>query len=591
MPPRPRVAPPSLVTYVCHEISFNGPGTSSLMAHGGKILIDQLAAHGVRRVFEVPGESFLAALDGLYDAPAIETVVCRHEGGAALMAEATGKLGGPPGIAFATRGPGVVNAVAGVYVAQQDATPMILFVGLPTTPLEDQAPFQEIDIVQLFAGIAKWTAVIRQPDRIAEYVQRAFSVALSGRPGPVVIGLPENVLAAQTTANVLPPTTISGAAPSSRDMSDLAQRLGAAERPLVIVGGPGWSVATQRAVETFAHAFDLPMAASFRCQDYVDNRHPSYVGHLGFTTDAKLKAGLKDADLVIAIGAEVTDIATDSYALLGGPGQTFVQVHPDPSAILGYRGAALSIVATSDEFGAALADFAPDPHGNAGASGRAAPPWGRYRRDLRAAYEASLAPRATPGAVKLEDVVATVSALLPENGIVTNGAGNYAQWVHRYFQFKGFRTGLAPTSGSMGYGLPAAIAAKLACPDAPVVCFAGDGCFAMTGNELGTAVQYGLPIVILIANNGMFGTIRMHQERTYPGRPSGTTLVNPDFAALARAHGAEGETVESGEDFEAAFLKALDAQGPYVIDIRQDPEAITPLSTLTAVREGGVART
>ncbi len=549
------------------------------MPHGGKILIDQLAAHGVTRVFEVPGESFLAALDGLYEAPAIETIVCRHEGGAAMMAEATGKLTGRPGIVFATRGPGVVNAISGVYVAQQDATPLILFVGLPTTPMEDQAPFQEIDLEALFSGIAKWTAVIRQEDRVAEYVQRAFTVAMSGRPGPVVIGLPENVLSAETRATVLAPAALSGGAPSALDMGDLAQRLAAAERPLLIVGGPGWTDATREAVERFAQEFHLPIASSFRCQDYVDNRHPSYVGHLGFTTDAKLKAGLKSADLVIAIGAEVADIATDSYALLEGSGRTFVQIHPEPSAILGYRSATLSIVATSAEFADALARFAPELR-----DALEGCPWSAFRNDLRAAYEDSLTPRVTPGTLKLEDVVTTVSAVLPENGIVTNGAGNYAQWVHRYFQFKGYHTGLAPTSGSMGYGLPAAIAAKLEHPDTPVVCFAGDGCFAMTGTELGTAVQQGLAIVILIANNGMFGTIRMHQERNYPGRPSGTRLVNPDFAAFARAHGAYGATVEKSEDFEAVFRDALEADGPFVIDLRQDPEAISPMETLSGVK-------
>lgn len=554
------------------------------MSHGGKLLIDQLAAHGVQRIFEVPGESFLAALDGLYDTPTIETIICRHEGGAALMAEASGKITGQPGIAFVTRGPGVVNAVAGAYVAQQDATPMILFVGLPTTPLEERAPFQEIDIGALFSGIAKWSAVIREADRIPEYVARAFRVALAGRPGPVVIGLPENILSAKSAAPVLAPTVLAGAAPSQRDMSDLAQRLGEAERPLLIVGGPGWSPDIAHAVEDFAAAFDLPVATAFRCQDYIDNRHASYVGHLGFTTDRALKAGLAAADLVIALGAEVADIATDSYALLGGPGQTFVQIHPEPNAILGYRDAGLAIVATTEAFAGVLADFAPNLRG------AAERPWHRYRSDLRAAYEASLVPRDTPGAVRLADVVQTVSALLPENGFVTNGAGNYSQWVHRYFQFKGYRTGLAPTSGSMGYGLPAAIAAKLAHRQAPVVCFAGDGCFAMTFNELGTAVQYGLPMVILIANNGMYGTIRMHQERNFPGRPNGTTLVNPDFAALARAHGAEGVTVTRGEDFEAVFRQGLAADRPFLIDLRLDPEAITPTETLSGIRMAAGAK-
>ncbi len=553
------------------------------MTHGGKLLIDQLAAHGVRRLFEVPGESFLAVLDGLCDTPEIRTVICRHEGAAAMMAEATGKLTGMPGIAFVTRGPGVVNAVAGVYVAQQDATPMILFVGLPSRPLDERAPFQEIDIEALFSGMAKWTAVVRATDRLAEYVARAFRVATSGRPGPVVIGLPEDVLAAGTSASAIAPSILAHSSPAPRDMSHIAELLSAAERPLLIVGGPGWSAATQRATEELAATLDLPVATAFRCQDYFDNRHPSYVGHLGFTTDPKLKAGLKAADLVIAIGAEVADIATEGYALLSGPEQTFVQVHPEPAAILGYRDAAFVIPAGSSTFVAALAPSLRDVAGAAGGTARA---WGRFRQDLRTAYEASLAPRPTPGALRMEDVVTTVSARLPETGLVTNGAGNYSQWVHRYFQSKRYRNALASTCGSMGYGLPAAIAAKLEHPDAPVVCFAGDGCFAMSAMELGTAVQYDLPLVILIANNGMYGTIRMHQERRYPGRPSGTTLVNPDFAAFARAHGAEGVTVLRSEDFPHAFEAALASDRPYVIDLRLDPEAINPMETLSSVRAG-----
>ena len=553
------------------------------MAHGGKLLIDQLAAHGVRRVFEVPGESFLAALDGLTDTPSIRTIICRHEGAAAMMAEATGKLTGKPGIAFATRGPGVVNAVSGVYVAQQDATPMILFVGLPTIPLEERAPFQEIDIAALFSGIAKWTAVIRATDRIPEYVSRAFRVALSGRPGPVVIGLPEDVLSAETDVSISVPAALSLAAPSQRDMNDLAQRLAAAERPLVIVGGPGWSGATKRAVEDFARTFDVPVAAAFRCQDYFDNRHPCYVGHLGFVTDRKLKAGLKASDLVIAIGAEVADIATDSYALLGGADQTFVQVHPEPAAILGYREASVVIPAASAAFADALIDVAAHLRGGANSTG-AHRAWSVFRHDLRAAYEASLVPRPTPGSVRMEDVVTAISAALPDTGLVTNGAGNYSQWVHRYFQCQEYRSGLASTCGSMGYGLPAAIAAKLEHPQSPVVCFAGDGCFAMTATELGTAVQYDLPIVIVIANNGMYGTIRMHQERRYPGRPNGTTLVNPDFAAFAHAHGAGGAVVTRSEDFAGVLAEALAADRPFVIDVRLDPEAITPNETLAGVR-------
>lgn len=555
------------------------------MPHGGKILIDQLAAHGVKRVFEVPGESFLAALDGLYDSNSVRTIVCRHEGSAAMMAEATGKLTGQPGVAFVTRGPGVTNAVSGLYVAQQDATPMILFVGLPPTTMDEQAPFQEINIEALFSGLSKWTAVIRETDRIPEYVSRAFRTAMSGRPGPVVLGLPENVLSASTKASVIEPVVLAGGSPSPKDMSELAARLSAAERPMLIVGGPGWDASTQRAVESFAEAFDLPVASGFRCQDYVDNRHPCYVGHLGFMTDRKLKAGVRAADLVIAIGAEVTDIATNTYALLGGPEQTFIQTHPAPEALLGYRGAALTIAATSPAFAAALSGFAPNVRGPADGAPPSRP-WSRYRHDLRAAFEQSLVPQETPGELRLEDVVHTVSEVLPENGLVTNGAGNYSQWVHRYFNYKSYRTSLAPTSGSMGYGLPAAIAAKLENPDAPAVCFAGDGCFLMTAPELATAVQYGLSMVILIANNGMFATIRMHQERQYPGRTVGTSIVNPDFAALARSYGAEGATVTRSADFEAVFRRALAADRPFVIDLKTDPEAVTPLETLSGVRNG-----
>jgi acetolactate synthase-1/2/3 large subunit len=558
------------------------------MAHGGKLLIDQLAAHGVQRVFEVPGESFLAALDGLYETNAIATVVCRHEGGAAMMAEATGKLTGQPGVAFVTRGPGVANAVPGVYVAQQDATPMILFVGLPPSAMEEQAPFQDIDIAALFSGLAKWTAVIRETDRIPEYVSRAFRTAVSGRPGAVVLGLPEDVLAARTEARVIEPAASEGPAPSASALSALQRLLSEAERPLLIVGGPAWSRPTQQAIERFAAALDLPVAAAFRCQDYVDNRHPSYVGHLGFATDRKLKAGVRAADLVIAIGAEVSDIATNNYAVLGGPDQTFVQVHPEPEALLGYRGATLSIAAPSNAFAAALASFAPEQRVSGNSASQR--PWSRYRHDLRAAYEASHVPQPTPGELRLEDVVCTVSKLLPESGIVTNGAGNYSQWVHRYFTFKGYRSALAPTSGSMGYGLPAAIAAKLEHPDAPVVCFAGDGCFMMTAPELATAVQYGLAVVVLIANNGMFATIRMHQERQYPGRTVGTSVVNPDFAALARSFGADGATVTRSEDFEGVLRRALAADRPFVIDLKIDPEAVNPLETLAGVREGRVAK-
>jgi len=550
------------------------------MRHGGKILIDHLAAQGVRHVFEVPGESFLAALDGLYDCTAIRTIICRHEGGAAMMAEATGKLTGRPGICFATRGPGAVNALSGVYVAHMDATPMILFVGLPATTLEDQTPFQDLEMEALFRPVSKWAAVVHETSRIPEYVARAFHVARSERPGPVGRGLPENVLSGLSAAGDVKPVAAPSAAPSPKQMSALMERLERAEQPLLLVGGPGWSADVQAAIEDFAERYDLPVAAAFRCQDYIDNRHPCYVGHSGFGTDRKLQAALRGADLIIAVGAELGEITTGGYTLIEAPNpaQFMAHVHPSAEWAGGVIRADLPIVASAGGFAEALAALALSNQPKARA-------WSRFRKDLRAAYEASLKPAPVPGNVEMGEVVRIVSETLPENGLTTNGAGNYSMFVHRYFTFKRYRSGLAPICGSMGYGLPAAIAAKLEDPSRPVVAFAGDGCFQMTGAEIGTAVQYGLPLVIIVANNGIYGTIRMHQERKYPGRVAGTSIVNPDFVALARSYGAEGCVVTRTADFEAVFRQALAADVPFVIELKLDPEAITPLITLSEVRE------
>jgi acetolactate synthase-1/2/3 large subunit len=547
------------------------------MRHGGKILVDQLEAQGASTAFTVPGESFLAALDGLHDSNRIKTIICRQEGGAAMMAEAWGKITGEPGVCFVTRGPGVANAMSGLHVAQQDSTPMVLFVGLPALEHEDREAFQEIEVKELFSSFVKWAAVIRQTERIPEYVSRAFHVARSGRPGPVVLGLPEDMLAATCSATDAKAAQIPQPQPGAADMELLQKKLSEAKRPVMIVGGPGWSTEAQAAVETFADRFDMPVAPAFRYQDYIDNRHRCHVGCAGIGIEAKLATAIKEADVLLVVGARLGEMTTSQYTLLDipNPKQFLVHVHPSPDELGTVYRADLPIAVSAPAFMEAL--------------GRLTPPkqiaWSGLRAELRSVYEKSLQPIPLPGAVKLAEVVRTVSRMLPDDGIVTNGAGNYAAFVHRYFEYKRYRTQLAPTSGSMGYGLPAAVAAKLAHPTRPVVNFQGDGCFLMTGQELATAVQYGLPIVTVIANNGVYGTIRMHQEREYPNRVIGTTLVNPDFAAYAKSFGAAGYTVEATSDFAPAFAEALAAGRPSVIELKIDPEAISARKTLSDIRD------
>ncbi len=546
------------------------------MRTGGKILIDQLVGEGCRSVFTVPGESFIAALDALFDESAIRTIVCRHEGGAAMMAEATGKLTGEPGVAFVTRAPGATNAASGVYVAHHDATPMVLLVGLIERAHEGRGAFQEIDLQAMFGGIAAWVGVVREAERIPEFVASAFQAARSGRGGPVVLGLPEDVLSASVTVADAAPLRQPSPTPTAADMTRLKAKLAAAERPLVLLGGGGWSAAAAIHLGKFAAAFDLPVVTTFRRQDHIDNRHPCYVGHAGIDMDAKLAAALRGADLLLVVGEGLSEIATGGYTLITPPKPTqyLIHAHPSPEAIGRLFRTDLPIVTGGEAFARALSRLKPPVKRR----------WGRLRRDLRAAYEKSLKPVATAGAVRLEQVVATLSSELPEDAIVANGAGNYASFLHRYFQFKGWPTQLAPTSGSMGYGLPAAIAAKLLHPERPVVALAGDGCLLMTGQELATAVQYGLPIVVIVANNAMYGTIRMHQEQRYPGRVVGTTLVNPDFVALARSFGAVAERVETTEAFLPALQRALAAGGPALIELRIDPEAISVRRTLSQIR-------
>ncbi|MGI1664094.1 thiamine pyrophosphate-binding protein [Palleronia sp. KMU-117] len=550
------------------------------MRHGGRILVDHLKAQGVARVFSIPGESFLAVLDGLYDS-GIENVVCRHEGGATMMAEAHGKLTGRPGVAFVTRGPGATNGASGTHVARQDSTPMILFVGQIARGHRDREAFQEVDYRAVFGPLAKWVAEIDDVARLPEYLNRAFHVAMSGRPGPVVLALPEDMLAEHADVPDLAPTAPSAQGVDADALRAIRDRLGRARNPLIVAGGSGWTAQAAEDLRAFAEASGLPVAVTFRRQDHIDNRSASYVGDLGVGMNPKLAQRLQRADCLLILGSRFGDIPTQGYELMdpAAPGKTILHVHPDPDLPGTVFRSDVTLCVPAPVAIRALLDGGP-----------VTGDWADWTAAARAEYQAWQVPKESPGAVRLEEVVRWLSDSLPEDAIVTNGAGNNAAWVHRYFTYKGYRSQLAPTSGSMGYGLPAAIAAKLEHPARTVVCFAGDGCFQMTGNEISTALQYGANVVVIVANNGRYGTIRMHQERTYPGRVSGTDLRNPDFAALARAHGGHGETVERTSDFPAAFARALASGTAAVIELRLDPEALATGFSLSEAREMGLRR-
>ena len=546
------------------------------LRHGGRILIDQLALQGCDTVFCVPGESFLAALDGLVDHPGIRTVACRHEGAAAMMAEACGKLTGRPGVCFVTRAPGAANACAGLHVAHQDSTPMILFIGQVGRAALDREAFQEVDYRRLLGPLTKWVAQVDQSERIPEYLSHAWHVACAGRPGPVALALPEDVLSeSAAVGDLLPATEVSPKA-APEEVQRVAQMLRESERPLMVVGGPGWNARTARRVMAFAERLELPVAASLRCQDYVDNRHPCYAGDLGLGIDPALAERVLHCDLLISLGARLGSLTTQGYRLVAipNPRPRLVHVYPgseEPGRV--YR-PELAINATSASFAARLPEITGVDPG----------PWREWTRAARAGYERWSEPAGTPGALRLEAVLRHLREVLPDDAIVTSGAGNYTTFVQRYYRYRAWRTQLAPTSGSMGYGLPAALAARLVHPERRVVCFAGDGCFQMTGQELGTAMQYRLPIVVLVVNNRMYGSIRMHQERHYPGRVIATDLRNPDFAALARSYGAYGERVTRTEDFPAAFERASRAGRAALLDLHTHPEALAPPATPSGVR-------
>lgn len=554
------------------------------MPTGGEILVDCLAAHGVRRIFTVAGESFLAALDALHDDRRIRPIACRNEAGAAMMAEATGKLTGAAGVALVTRGPGCANAVSGVYIARHDATPMLLLVGLPRREFADRDAFQAVDIARLFGGLAKSTATASSAVELPELIAKAMRLASADLPGPVVIGLPEDVLdeTADIGAGVVSSAPL--AEPSAQSLAAIRDALAFAQRPLVIAGGSVWSTTASADLARFAERFDLPVAASFRRQDRLDNRHRCYAGHAGLGMDSSLLAGMKIADVVIAIGARLGEVTSAGYSLFtreaADRGQTLIRIaanaeQGDPNYPHATLVAAHPIAAV-----AALADLKPPGK---------TPAWGHWRRDLRAAYEATLRHARTPRRVRLDAVVEALSEMLPERAIVTNGAGNYAAFLNRYFSYRAFPSQLAPTSGSMGYGLPAAIAAKLEFPELPVVAFAGDGCFQMTGQELATAAQFGAGVVVIIANNGSLGTIRMQQERRYPGRVTATSLLNPDFVALAQSYGCSAARVSEPDEVRDALRRALDAAAstrrPAVVELSLDLDDIAPEATLTEIAE------
>ena len=542
-----------------------------LMRHGGQILVDQLQVQGVDRVFCVPGESYLAALDGLYDS-AIETVIGRHEGGVAMMAEAHGKLTGKPGIAFVTRGPGATNASGGVHVASQDSTPMILFIGQVASDQKDREAFQEIDYCQMFGSIAKWVAQIDRTDRIVEYVSRAFHIAQSGRPGPVVLALPEDMLSAVADVFDAPKAQSAVLVAPDGAAAEIAARLQAAKTPLVIVGGGPWSAQAAADLARFAVRFELPVGTAFRRQDYFDNRHPHYAGDVGIGINPALADKVRQADVVLALGTRLGEITSSGYSLfdIPRPKQRLIHVYPDATGLGCIYHADLTVACSPIDMARALADLEP------GTPLRDS----TWRQCFQRAYRAWTVPQDSVGDVKLEQIICHLNKVLPETAILTNGAGNYAAWLHRYFDYKTYGSQLAPTSGSMGYGLPAAVAAKLAHRDREVICFAGDGCFQMTMQEFGTAAQYGANIVVIISNNGIYGTIRMHQEWQYPGRVSGTVMQNPQFAALAQSYGGHGEVVRKTDEFPAAFERARASKRPAIIELITDPRALSPRLSL-----------
>jgi len=548
---------------------------------GGEILVDQLVLHGVQHVFCVPGESYLGALDAFHDR-AITLTVCRQEGGAAIMAEAIGKATGRPGVAFVTRGPGATNASHGVHIARQDSSPMILFVGQVARAMREREAFQELDYRAVFGSMAKWATEIDDPARIPEIISRAFYTATSGRPGPVVVALPEDMLIERVAAPDAPPFAPVETWPGAPDMAQLQKLLAAAKQPIMLAGGSRWSIAACASLARFAERFALPVATTFRRGHVFDALHACYAGDLGIGPNPKLIARIKAADLIVLIGGRLGEIPSQSYSLLDIPGplQTFVHVHPGAEELGRVYHPHLAINASPTAFAAALDSLQP-PHDIG---------WRAQTKTAHADYLAwTDQATAQPGDVNFGEIMVWLRENLPADAIICSGAGNFSSWIHRFYRFRRFATHIAPCSGSMGYGVPSAVAMKRLYPNRTVVCISGDGDFLMNGQEFATAVQYDLPFVTLIVDNGMYGTIRMHQEREYPARIVATELKNPDFVAYARAFGGYGVAVEKTADFPKAFEAAQNSGKPAIIRLKVDPNASTPMTTLEAIRAKALA--
>ena len=544
---------------------------------GGELVVASLVAQGATHAFGVPGESYLPVLDALLDvSDRLRFIICRHEGGAAYMAEAYGKLTGRPGVALVTRGPGASNAAVGIHTAMQDSTPLVILIGQVGSHFIDREAFQEVDYRRMYGPISKWAAQIDRADRVPEYIAHAFATAMSGRPGPVVLALPEDMLTDRAAVGDPPQAVAVAASPAPDDVAAVRELLAHAQRPLVIVGGSRWSDVACARLREWAERSGLPIACGFRRQDLFDNRHPNYAGDVGIGIRPGLAKRVRDADVLVVIGERLGEMTTSGYTLLDvpRPQQSLVHVHPGAEE-LGrvYHGTCL-ICSTPAAFVDAMVGTQLTPRQS----------WRDSTAALHADYGAWREPRPVPGDVDLWSIVRWLDERLPDDAIVTNGAGNYATWMHRLFRYRRFGTQLAPYSGSMGYGVPAAIAAKLLHPNRVVVSWNGDGCFQMNGQEIATAVQYGAAVVFVVIDNAMYGTIRMHQERTFPNRVSGTDLVNPDFAALASACGLHAETITKTREFAPAFDRAIVRHEPSLLHVKLDPQALTMNATLDAIR-------
>jgi len=556
----------------------------------GHLLVECLIEQGITHAFGVPGESYLAVLDGFHAyQDKIQFIINRQEGGAAYMADAQGRLTGRPGVCFVTRGPGATNASIGVHTAFQDSAPMVLFVGDVGSDFRDREAFQEVDYNSFFGpstrGMAKRVERIDDPERIPEYVARAFATAMNGRPGPVVVVLPEDMLVRHVSARPLPRIEPVEAWSDPGALRQLREMLLASQRPFVIAGGAGWTPQSAQALQRFAENWKLPVGNAFRFQDLFDNHHPQYAGDVGIGINPKLAQRIRDSDLILAIGPRLGEMTTSGYTLLQAPKskQKLVHIHASAEELNRVYHADLAILSTMNAAARSLEVL----------TAPVSLPWEAWTQDAHRDYEDNLVPQDLPGDINMPAIVNTISQLLPADAVLTNGAGNFASWVHRFHKHRGLasglRTQLAPTVGSMGYGVPAGIAANLV-TGRTVFTIAGDGDFLMNGQELATATQHGAKTIVVLLNNGMYGTIRMHQEREFPSNTSGSHLQNPDFAALARAYGYAGVRITRTAEFEPEFKAALARSEGTLIEIILDPEVITTRGTLSSIRDAAIER-